>query len=175
MSNNNYSSRPNEERFQTAYSTEHQPTIPDPLAQFRQRDTESYMDPRQSTPYSTHGGEKTNPFDGIPLNRARSAREPARPDDSSESEDDFSPKPRHRSSSVPRNAKKQETGQNFRDDGRPIATPRSSFKSRAGSKFNSGNAFETPRAESNTAAQASQDSNASYREYEPSFVRCSMD
>lgn len=44
----------------------------------RNRSDESFFDSRQSTPYQTHGGEKFNPFDGVPaasdLNRTRSHR-----------------------------------------------------------------------------------------------------
>ena len=39
---------------------------------------ESFLDPRQSTPYQTRGGERLNPFDGTPK-RATSTREPPRP------------------------------------------------------------------------------------------------
>ncbi|CAK7198715.1 hypothetical protein SEUCBS139899_001379 [Sporothrix eucalyptigena] len=44
----------------------------------RNRSDESLFDSRQSTPYQTHGGEKFNPFDGVPglsnLNRTKSHR-----------------------------------------------------------------------------------------------------
>lgn len=43
----------------------------DPLSQ-QMRD--AFLDGRQSTPYQTHGGEKTNPFDGANVGRARSVR-----------------------------------------------------------------------------------------------------
>ncbi|UPK96134.1 hypothetical protein LCI18_007069 [Fusarium solani-melongenae] len=59
-------------------------TMPDPLSQFRDRD--NWADPRQSSPYTSHGGEKTNPFDGIPLNRAKSTRDTTNRDESSDSE-----------------------------------------------------------------------------------------
>ncbi|TPX08451.1 uncharacterized protein E0L32_010068 [Thyridium curvatum] len=39
---------------------------------------DSTIDPRQSTPYQTHGGEKTNPFDGADIRRSGSTREPPR-------------------------------------------------------------------------------------------------
>jgi hypothetical protein len=58
--------------------------MPDPLSQFRDRD--NWADPRQSTPYTSHGGEKTNPFDGIPLNRAKSTRDTTNRDESSDNE-----------------------------------------------------------------------------------------
>jgi len=39
---------------------------------------DSFLDPRQSTPYQTRGGEKLNPFDGTNLGRAKSTRESPR-------------------------------------------------------------------------------------------------
>lgn len=69
------------------------PNVPvDPLRQFRQQ-TETTFEPRVSTPYASHGGEKFDPFGGIArehldpddttndMNRSRSTREPRdRPD-----------------------------------------------------------------------------------------------
>lgn len=51
------------------------PTVPvDPLAKFRERAKyQPPLEPRLSTPYSTTGGERTNPFESI--NRSRSQRE----------------------------------------------------------------------------------------------------
>lgn len=48
--------------------------VPDPLRQFRE---DNFADPRKSSPYTTHGGEKTNPFDGTNINRSKSTREPS--------------------------------------------------------------------------------------------------
>ena len=57
---------------------------PDPLRQFRQHVDPTY-EPRQSTPYQTHGGEKLNPFDSAHLNRSKSHRERSdRPVDSAQ-------------------------------------------------------------------------------------------
>ncbi|KAK2591808.1 hypothetical protein QQS21_010509 [Conoideocrella luteorostrata] len=48
-------------------------SMPDPLSQFRDKgsSSESY----HGTPYTTHGGEKTNPFDGVPLSDSHSTQE----------------------------------------------------------------------------------------------------
>ena len=73
--------------------------MPDPLRQFREQD--SPFDTRQRTPYSAHIGEKTNPFDGIPLGRAKSTREATRHDDTSSEEDAAF---RQRSASAPKAA-----------------------------------------------------------------------
>lgn len=73
--------------------------MPDPLGQFRENGRDSHADPRISTPYSTHGGEKTNPFDGISINRAKSNRERSRRDESDGGGENSSG---HRSSSVPK-------------------------------------------------------------------------
>ena len=75
----------------------------DPLRQFREQ-ADTPFEPRLSTPYATHGGEKTNPFESINLNRSKSTRgpsdktnsaraEPSRPGGSGD---------RHRSASPPR-------------------------------------------------------------------------
>lgn len=51
------------------------PTPVDPLRQFREKANMPY-EPRLSTPYATHGGEKLNPFDSSNMNRSKSTREP---------------------------------------------------------------------------------------------------
>ncbi|RDL35774.1 uncharacterized protein BP5553_06386 [Venustampulla echinocandica] len=48
---------------------------PDPLKQFR--DKASNFEPRVSTPYATHGGEKFNPFETANISRSKSTREPS--------------------------------------------------------------------------------------------------
>ncbi|CAL3965465.1 hypothetical protein PZA11_001796 [Diplocarpon coronariae] len=48
--------------------------IPNPLKQFQ--DKAMANEPRISTPYSTHGGEKFNPFESTNVNRSKSTREP---------------------------------------------------------------------------------------------------
>ncbi|PBP24780.1 DnaJ domain-containing protein [Diplocarpon rosae] len=47
--------------------------IPNPLKQFQ--DKAMANEPRISTPYSTHGGEKFNPFESTNVNRSKSTRE----------------------------------------------------------------------------------------------------
>ncbi|KAF7546507.1 hypothetical protein G7Z17_g8392 [Cylindrodendrum hubeiense] len=84
FASSNYNSRPAPERFAQDGPNSGQPSstpMPDPLSQFRDRDNSA--DTRQSTPYSNHGGEKTNPSDGVPLGRTRSTREPNQHDSSS--------------------------------------------------------------------------------------------
>ncbi|KAM0503359.1 hypothetical protein ACHAP8_003402 [Fusarium lateritium] len=116
VSNSNYSSRPASERYAQPYAQEDPkpvppptpqrpaPTpMPDPLSQFRDRD--SWADPRQSSPYTSHGGEKTNPFDGIQINRAKSTRETNREDQDSPEKEAFN---RQRSSSAPKVGKAEE-------------------------------------------------------------------
>jgi hypothetical protein len=46
---------------------------PDPLRQFREKVMPT-MEPRISTPYATHGGEKFNPFESANINRSKSTR-----------------------------------------------------------------------------------------------------
>lgn len=140
VSNSNYSSRPASERYPQPYAQEDPkpappptpqrpaPTaMPDPLSQFRDRD--SWADPRQSSPYTSHGGEKTNPFDGIQINRAKSTREANREDQSSSDKEAFN---RQRSSSAPKGGKAEESSIPTDPADRPKAQmkkTRSGFKS----------------------------------------------
>ncbi|EKJ68520.1 hypothetical protein FPSE_11296 [Fusarium pseudograminearum CS3096] len=140
VSNSNYSSRPASERYPQPYAQEDPkpappptpqrpaPTaMPDPLSQFRDRD--SWADPRQSSPYTSHGGEKTNPFDGIQINRAKSTRETNREDQSSSDKEAFN---RQRSSSAPKGGKTEEPSIPTDPADRPKAQmkkTRSGFKS----------------------------------------------
>lgn len=49
--------------------------VVDPLRQFREKANAPY-EPRLSTPYATHGGEKLNPFESSNMSRSKSTREP---------------------------------------------------------------------------------------------------
>jgi curved DNA-binding protein CbpA len=129
VSSSNYSSRPASERYAQSYGQEapKQPppipqrppptAMPDPLSQFRDRD--SWADPRQSSPYMSHGGEKTNPFDGIPLNRAKSTRETNNQGQSSDKEA-FN---RQRSASVPQGGRNDD-GSSESSASQPSPIPR---------------------------------------------------
>jgi curved DNA-binding protein CbpA len=107
----------------------------DPVAQAR----ENFMDSRISTPYQTHGGEKLNPFEGVPLGRDKSSRDPSRLDP-----EEGSPG-RHRSSSVPRPSNGGEHGPGLQvpsDDERPHTAndgnfSNGSFASRASARTTS--------------------------------------
>jgi hypothetical protein len=46
----------------------------DPLRQFREKASAPF-EPRVSTPYTTHGGEKTNPFETVNISRSKSSRD----------------------------------------------------------------------------------------------------
>lgn len=110
--------------------------VPDPLSQFRE--SEAFSDSRQSTPYTAQGGEKFNPFDGVP-HRAKSNRESQHEQHSSYD----GAQDRSRSSSMPRRAKPDEDSDNLgvpQSEQRPStggssagAFAKSSFKERTGS------------------------------------------
>ncbi|KAF4975830.1 hypothetical protein FZEAL_7449 [Fusarium zealandicum] len=127
VASSNYSSRSASERYSQAYPQEPPPATPprpppmampaDPLSQFRDRD--SWADPRQSSPYTSHGGEKTNPFDGIPLNRTKSTRENPPRDQSSSDSDYFN---RQRSASTPKERKSEDSPPNSRAPEQPSVT-----------------------------------------------------
>ena len=94
--------------------------MPDPLRQFRYPDQDGGIDSRQSTPYMTHGGEKTNPFDGVPAGYTEATtRMPSHDDQSSQP---FAKGRERRSSSVPRPSASSGKGPNLgvpEDDRRP--------------------------------------------------------
>ncbi|VUC27212.1 unnamed protein product [Clonostachys rosea] len=75
VTSQNYSSRPDNHRFETD-SFGAQVPMEDPLRQFRD---DSQAENRHRAPYTTHGGEKTNLFDGINVGRSKSMREAVRP------------------------------------------------------------------------------------------------
>ncbi|KAF6842095.1 DnaJ domain-containing protein [Colletotrichum plurivorum] len=116
--------------------------VPDPLAQFR----DGYADSRQSTPYSSHSGEKTDPFDGVPLGRAKSTRESAR-----EPQEGYGPNlspgsARQRAQSVPRQAKTEPSSPRMSttpQDDRPNTAsatapnnvPKDPFRSKASARY----------------------------------------
>lgn len=107
----------------------------DPLGQ-QFRDT--YLDERQSTPYSSHSGEKTNPFDGANVGRSGSMRDPGTrtPQDATDGAHPYGASGRQRSSSVPdeseniKQATRDSTGTN------PFgAASKFAFSSRAGERY----------------------------------------
>ncbi|KAL6807705.1 hypothetical protein GGI42DRAFT_253941 [Trichoderma sp. SZMC 28013] len=141
VTNNNYSSRVNTERSEPAPEPVPEPVpesvpepVPDIFAQFREKNpsSESFQDPRQSSPYTKGGGEKTDPFDSVPLNQAKGTNEPPEPVGST---------PKRRSSSMPRKEtrdgaqrRRDETGVDGRPRVVPVAPssrPAASFKARA--------------------------------------------
>lgn len=118
----------------------------DPLGQ-QFRDT--YMDERQSTPYSSHSGEKTNPFDGANIGRAGSMRDP----------NSRSPRPtaddaaqgRQRSSSVPDESENIKQATRESSASNPFGgTSKFAFSSRAGERYkpreNAANSTTNPTA-----------------------------
>ncbi|POR37545.1 DnaJ domain protein [Tolypocladium paradoxum] len=151
VSSQSYYTRSSTERPQAPEPPPRKPCpttpIPDPLSQFRDRDGYA-ADTRHATPYSSHGGEKTDPFDGVHLGRAKSSRESYRRDEASASDGGFTGEQEHRSSSVPKSTSKEGTdpGQNVprEDGGWPDTSDEAhneytdtSFKSRTNAKYNS--------------------------------------
>jgi hypothetical protein len=96
---------------ETASNTSRRRNVPE-TPESKTHAHESYLDPRQSTPYQTHGGEKTNPFDGVPLSRARSTRETPNRDQATQ-ETGSSPQSasRRRSSSMPKKGRPYDPSQ----------------------------------------------------------------
>ncbi|KAI1874793.1 uncharacterized protein JN550_002222 [Neoarthrinium moseri] len=95
----------NEASASDARQNQRASAAPDPLAQFRDKP----MDDRQSTPYTTPGGEKTSLFDeGANLGRSRSTRASARK--SGVDASGTFPFPQQRSSSTPRTSSSNDGG-----------------------------------------------------------------
>ncbi|KAH6895507.1 hypothetical protein B0T10DRAFT_218965 [Thelonectria olida] len=69
--NTNYNTRPVPPPPVFSQDNPEPTPMPDPLRQFREQG--SAAEPR--SPYTSRSGERTNPFDGVPLGRAKSARE----------------------------------------------------------------------------------------------------
>ncbi|ROT40715.1 hypothetical protein SODALDRAFT_273059 [Sodiomyces alkalinus F11] len=108
-------------------------SIPDPLAQFRG------YDKRQSSPYHSSSGERTNPFDGATINRTKSTRETSRRDQHESAPGLSAGSPRHhRSSSAPRTARSNESGEDRPSPANPpnpLNVPRPTFPSRASARY----------------------------------------
>ncbi|KAM5348108.1 hypothetical protein ACJ41O_007932 [Fusarium nematophilum] len=172
VASSNYNSRTASERYTQAFPQEDpeeappagpQPTTtPDPLNQFRDRD--SWADPRQSSPYTSHGGEKTNPFDGTPLNRAKSTRETPRRDGSSSDSEAFN---RHRSASAPKGSNAEGAPSSFNAPGEtsvpraPEDRPKAPLKkTRSGFKNASSSAGQQPPDAPTGTPSKSQNNNA---------------
>jgi curved DNA-binding protein CbpA len=163
VTNNNYSSR---------FNTERSDPVPDPLAQFRQKShsEEDFMDTQQNSPYTKGGGEKANPFDSNPLNRAKSAKEPSRQEEPSEPASP--PTPKRRSSSMPRKETKggaqrsqNETEAGERHQAVPVPpSSRPSFKapSEPAAAAPNGSAFTTNQTFNTSAANESTPSSSSH-------------
>lgn len=73
----------------------------DPLRQFREK-TGTPLEPRLSTPYASHGGEKTDPFESVNFGRSNSTRAPSGRADASRSSGSPRNRERHRSASPSR-------------------------------------------------------------------------
>ncbi|KFY99859.1 hypothetical protein V498_00462 [Pseudogymnoascus sp. VKM F-4517 (FW-2822)] len=92
----------------------------DPLRQFREK-TGTPLEPRLSTPYASHGGEKTDPFESVNLGRSNSTRAPSGRADGSRGSGSSRTRERHRSASP----------------SRPSRTPHVSSEFNAGSRVGS--------------------------------------
>jgi curved DNA-binding protein CbpA len=104
--------------------------------------SETFLDSRQRTPYAANVGEKTNPFEPLNVNRAKSMRDPTKKD----YETPPPPPPRPRSASVGSDNFKRSTNDKPAFDGSG-ANPPSQFQSRASARY-------SPRgAETNSAPQ----------------------
>ncbi|EFY93456.1 DnaJ domain protein [Metarhizium acridum CQMa 102] len=148
VSNANYT---NSERRNVPQPPHRKPVpnpMSDPLSQFREKGGSS--DSRHGTPYTSRGGEKIDPFAGVPLGRAKNVRDGNHADEGSASDDN------QRSYGVPRRPSQEERDANLRvpkdgsqhsqsaDEGTGTYTNTSS-KSRADARFDAVPANETAK------------------------------
>ncbi|KFY12000.1 hypothetical protein V492_04150, partial [Pseudogymnoascus sp. VKM F-4246] len=89
----------------------------DPLKQFREK-TGTPLEPRLSTPYASHGGEKTDPFESVNLNRSKSTRAPSGRTDSRRSSGSPQTRERHRSASPSRSSRNPHLSADFNQGSR---------------------------------------------------------
>jgi hypothetical protein len=126
----------------------------DPSSPLTQKFRETFLDTRQSTPYSSHGGERTNPFDGTTINRGKSVRDNPRPSSNVNRNSNPDLAPRQRSASLPDESEniKQATRDKDRftgDDG-----GRKFQSSRAGERYTPRDNTTPASAPSNTPGQS---------------------
>lgn len=76
--NTNYNTRPRPPPPERPQENPEPTPMPDPLRQFREQG--SAPDLRAQDSFPRPGGDKANPFDGVPLGRAKSTREPRQAD-----------------------------------------------------------------------------------------------
>ncbi|OBT91691.2 hypothetical protein VE01_10245 [Pseudogymnoascus verrucosus] len=111
----------------------------DPLRQFREK-TGTPLEPRLSTPYASHGGEKTDPFESVNFGRSNSTRTPSGRAGGSRGSGSSGTRERHRSASP----------------SRPSRTPRLSPELNAGSRVGSDTNLNTsPKRTFSRATRAS--------------------
>jgi curved DNA-binding protein CbpA len=106
--------------------------VVDPLsAQF----SETYVDNRQRTPYAANVGEKTNPFEPLNVNRAKSMRDGARRFHDQAEEAPPPPPPRQRSASTGSENFKRSTNESPAYQEPAAPRPGHQFQSRASARY----------------------------------------
>ncbi|KAK0645526.1 hypothetical protein B0T16DRAFT_457544 [Cercophora newfieldiana] len=125
---------------------------------------ETFLDNRQRTPYASHVGEKTNPFEGASTTRARSVRESWRKTQESDEEKTPERPQRQRSASVGESESKKQAQENTPFNGFN-AVPNLRFPSQASARYSPrpagpqtaplGGGFPFPTSASSAASAAS--------------------
>lgn len=140
-SKNYFTTKQHTSLFNNASSTTSGATRPRPKSDYidplGQQFREAYRDGRQSTPYSSNSGEKTNPFDGANVGRSESVRDSPRGSRGPADGESQSGAPgRQRSSSVP------DESDNIKQATRESTAPnpfggdsKFAFSSRAGERY----------------------------------------
>ena len=102
----------------------------------------NFSDNRQRTPYASHIGERTNPFEGVGVNRAKSARDNFRGPSNSDESDTPPPRPhRQRSASVDESDMFKKPGEKTAFQG-PSPAPR--HQSKASARYSPQGATSAP-------------------------------
>ncbi|KAK3358595.1 hypothetical protein B0T24DRAFT_693064 [Lasiosphaeria ovina] len=95
---------------------------------------EQFNEPRQSTPYASHLGEKTNPFEGVSMSRAKSVRDGWHSGHNTDGETPPLPPQRQRSASVGESDSFKKPSAEKSAFGTAAASHRFGFPSQAGDK-----------------------------------------
>jgi hypothetical protein len=95
---------------------------------------DTFLDKRQRTPYAANVGEKTNPFEPLNVNRAKSMRDGARRFQDSAEDTPPPPPPRQRSASTGSENLKRTANENP-SPSEPSANPGFQYQSRASARY----------------------------------------
>ncbi|KAL2022585.1 hypothetical protein VTK56DRAFT_4929 [Thermocarpiscus australiensis] len=138
VKNSNYNTHTNATSRESAHQSAPQTSKPRPTSAFANPPptefNETYVESRQRTPYAAYPGEKTNPFEPLNINRAKSMRDRGGRFQDGAGETPPDPPPRQRSASVGSDGFKRSTNEKpaFNEPKPPLGPQ---FPSRASARY----------------------------------------